>query len=115
MRHNRSLIVSKSSLSHSDLDPLSPQIRLSLVVAMASRQSPAYLTPLDGAVELPRALAAAVHDIESQFDLSTDKLKEITDKMLWEYNEGLNKLPTEETKDTFWSVDASPREKPPSR
>lgn len=68
---------------------------------MAPIQPPSYLIPLDGSVELPAPLSAALHDLESQFDLSTEKLKEITDKMLWEYNEGLNKLPTEETKDTF--------------
>jgi hexokinase len=69
---------------------------------MAPTQSPPYLVPLDASVELPSNFSSALHDLESQFDLPTEKLKEITDKMLWEYNKGLTELPTEETKDTFW-------------
>ena len=74
---------------------------------MAPTQSPAYLVPLDGTVELPTPLSSALHDLESQFDLPTEKLKEITEKMLWEYNKGLTEHPTDETKDTFWSVSLS--------
>lgn len=72
---------------------------------MAPTQSPSYLTPLDASVNLESPLEAALHDLESQFDLPTEKLKEITEKMLWEYKKGLTEFPTEENKDTFWSVE----------
>lgn len=63
--------------------------------------SPPYLLPLPNVATLPPKLQAAVDDIEQQFDLPTDKLREITDQMLWEYNKGLSELPTDETRDTF--------------
>lgn len=64
--------------------------------------SPHYLLPLpEGADKLPTNLATALRDVEQQFDISTDKLKEITKQMLWEYSKGLSELPTDETRDTF--------------
>jgi hypothetical protein len=39
--------------------------------------------------------------VERQFDISTQKLDEITKQMLWEYGKGLSELPTDETRDTF--------------
>ncbi|KAM0753186.1 hypothetical protein T439DRAFT_339008 [Meredithblackwellia eburnea MCA 4105] len=64
-------------------------------------QSPPYLLPLSTTVKLYPPTAAALHDIERDFDLSTDKLKSILDQFLWEYKKGLGELPTAETKDTF--------------
>lgn len=67
--------------------------------------SPSYLLPLPkGAASLPPKLASALKDVEQQFDISTDKLHEITKQMLWEYGKGLAELPTDETRDTFVCV-----------
>ncbi|KAK4049502.1 hypothetical protein OIO90_005453 [Microbotryomycetes sp. JL221] len=63
--------------------------------------SPPYLQPLISTVDLPPKHKQALDDIEQQFDLSSDKLKEIVEQMLWEYRKGLSELPTKETKDTF--------------
>lgn len=71
--------------------------------------SPHYLLPLpEGADKLPSNLAMALRDVEQQFDISTDKLKEITKQMLWEYSKGLSELPTDETRDTFVCVTLLP-------
>ena len=63
--------------------------------------SPPYLLPISTAVELPEKTRAALEDLEEQFDLPTKKLEEIVEQMLWEFNEGLTKHATPETKDTF--------------
>ncbi|BGP16477.1 hypothetical protein JCM10213_007917 [Rhodosporidiobolus nylandii] len=63
--------------------------------------SPSYLLPLDSSVDVPHKLRAALEDLESQFDLPTDKLNEITDEMLRSFAQGLSELPNDETKDTF--------------
>ncbi|GAA5965888.1 hypothetical protein JCM8115_000734 [Rhodotorula mucilaginosa] len=63
--------------------------------------SPAYLLPMPQGTKLPSALEQALHNVERQFDISTQKLDEITKQMLWEYGKGLSELPTDETRDTF--------------
>ncbi|GAA5920610.1 hypothetical protein JCM1841_001473 [Sporobolomyces salmonicolor] len=69
---------------------------------MPSHQSPPYLLPLNASLAtLPPALDEAISDVERQFDLPTEKLQQITEKMLWEYNKGLSELHTDETRDTF--------------
>lgn len=66
--------------------------------------SPSYLLPRSDAAELPAATSEALDRLEHQFDLSTDKLKEILKQFLWEYNKGLSEYATEENKGTFMSV-----------
>lgn len=66
--------------------------------------SPAYLTPLDATVDVPPKLASALEDIEGQFDLNSDKLKEIVEEMLRSFAQGLRELPNDETRDTFMCV-----------
>jgi hypothetical protein len=66
--------------------------------------SPSYLLPLDATVEVPAKLASALEEIEGQFDLNTDKLKEIVEEMLRSFAQGLRELPTDETRDTFMCV-----------
>lgn len=63
--------------------------------------SPAYLLPMPQGTKLPSALEQALDNVERQFDISTQKLDEITKQMLWEYGKGLSELPTDETRDTF--------------
>lgn len=63
--------------------------------------SPAYLLPMPQGAKLPSALEQALHNVERQFDISTQKLDEITKQMLWEYSKGLSELPNDETRDTF--------------
>ncbi|GAA5886185.1 hypothetical protein JCM6882_004292 [Rhodosporidiobolus microsporus] len=63
--------------------------------------SPAYLLPLDATVDVPQKLQAALNEVEQQFDLSTEKLKEIVDEMVRSFEKGLAELPNDETRDTF--------------
>ncbi|BGP40176.1 hypothetical protein JCM10449v2_004134 [Rhodotorula kratochvilovae] len=63
--------------------------------------SPPYLLPRSTAVDLPPALEAALDDIERQFDTPTDKLKAITDQMLWEFGKGLAEHANDDNRDTF--------------
>ncbi|GAA6051733.1 hypothetical protein JCM3770_002705 [Rhodotorula araucariae] len=63
--------------------------------------SPPYLLPRAKVAHLPSALDAALDDLERQFDTPTDKLKAITDQMLWEFNKGLTEHPTDDNRDTF--------------
>jgi len=58
--------------------------------------SPSYLLPRTSQDELPSALDKALTDVEHQFDTPTDLLKQITDRMLWEFNKGLAGAPTDD-------------------
>lgn len=76
--------------------------------------SPAYLLPMPQGTKIPSALEQALHNVERQFDISTQKLDEITKQMLWEYGKGLSELPTDETRDTFVYVRPNSPLSPPS-
>ncbi|GAA5935323.1 hypothetical protein JCM3775_006239 [Rhodotorula graminis] len=58
--------------------------------------SPSYLLPRTSQDELPAALDQALTDVENQFDTPADLLKQITDRMLWEFNKGLAGAPTDD-------------------
>ena len=51
--------------------------------------SPDYLQPLSTTTPLPPATLAAIQEIEQQFALPTEKLQEIVDRFLWEFEHGL--------------------------
>lgn len=70
---------------------------------------PPYLLPLSTLTSLPDSHVKAIQEVETQFNLPTAKLQEITDKMLWEFGKGLGELPDEKTKDTFMYVSHSRR------
>ena len=58
--------------------------------------APAYLLPRTSQDDLPLALDKALTEVERQFDTPTRLLKDITDRMLWEFRKGLAGAPTED-------------------
>lgn len=73
--------------------------------------SPPYLLPRSDLVELPASTAEALDRLEHQFDLPTEKLKQILDQFEWEYKQGLKESPDPKT-GKWMSVSPTPTPTP---